>query len=133
MCAEIVPREVFGRNRHERIAGRNQYRRTDEPVQRNSVDSLPVVEKMFRCIDVGSRMRPERDARDVRSGAAGYRLLWLYDDFGIAGIDESTRANRNGDVVNTAHYDGRLVDSLALRTNRGIPASNVVPSDRTKL
>src|SRR5687768_1994216 len=133
MRTEVMAREVVRGNRRERIARSNQYRGTHESVERNSVDSLPIVEKMFRGIDVRSCMRPERDAGDVRSSAFGYRLLWLYEDFGIAGVDDATRADWNRNVVDAGHYDGRLVDSLALRTNRGMPASNMLPSARMKL
>src|SRR6185436_3484881 len=108
--------------------------RSDESVERNSIDGLPIVEKVFRSVYVSSRVRSERDGRHVRAGTTRDGLPRLDKDFRIAGIYDPARCDGSRNVINPRRtsYDGRL-DSLALKMKRGISAANVVPSGERKL
>src|SRR5687767_2437565 len=92
---EIMLLEVARTYGHEAFAHGDENRRTDEAVERDLIDCLPIIEKMLCRVDVRAGVRAERDTRYVGSSALRYRLLRLDRNLRVSRIDESAASNGN--------------------------------------
>ena len=103
MALEVVLPQIRGGDGAEIIGKADEKRGPNEPVQRNRVDRLTIVEEVSRRVGVRAGVRAEANEGDVCSGAFGHGLLERDLYLRVPRIHESARTDRHGDIENAAH------------------------------